>query len=733
MPASDPTMLGRGDPPTLSHFHALAEKVQQYRPRDDLDLLRRAYEFSAREHASQTRASGEAFLSHPLAVAHLLAELGLDVTTLCAALLHDTVEDTRVRLETIETAFGAEVARLVAGLTKLSRLDFSTREAHQAENLRKMLLAMIDDVRVVVVKLADRLHNMRTLEFLPPEKRERVARETLEIYAPIAHRLGMGKIRGELEDLAFRALEPDPYLQLQQQLEGQRRLNESFLETVRSLFAAELGKNQIPGRVEGRIKRPYSIHQKMIRQNLTLDQIYDLLALRVITDSVKNCYAALGVVHQLWHPVPGRFKDYLAMPSANLYQSLHTSVLYQGQHFEVQIRTEEMHRVAEQGIAAHWMYKDAADITPTDAQRVAWLRQLIEWAKEVEDPSEFLSTLKVDLYPEEVYTFTPKGKVIALPREATPVDFAYAIHTQVGHTCTGAKVNARLVPLRYRLQNGDIVEIITQSGHTPSRDWLSFVATSRARNKIKHWINLNERQRATELGRRLLEKEARRAGVSLKRISDDTWSRVVQEYGCPNLDQLYTRIGFGKFAPRQVLAKLVPEPVTQTRSAPGALRALRRTVRRVFRLRGDAMALRDQELLFYRARCCNPVRGEPIMGYITRGRGIAVHAQTCPNFQNLLYEVERRVEVEWAPDTGENYPVRLVIQASDRPGLLKEMTTVIADLKSNIRTAQARTDPGGPAQIELTFDVTEMRQLERIVAGLKKVRGVSSVTRRPRL
>lgn len=733
MLTSQPTTAHPAEPATLTRFRELVEKVQQYRPRDASELLQRAFDFSAREHSSQRRASGEAFLSHPLAVAHFLADLRLDVTALCAALLHDIVEDTRVTLETIEREFGADVARLVAGVTKLSRLEFPTQEAQQAENLRKMLLSMVDDVRVVVIKLADRLHNMRTLEFLPPDKRERVARETLEIYAPIAHRLGMGRIRGELEDLAFRSLEPDRYLQLQQWLEGQRRLNESFLDKVRGLLVAELEKNQIPGQVEGRIKRLYSIHQKLIRQDLTLDQLYDLLALRVVTDSVKNCYAALGVAHQLWRPVPGRFKDYIAMPSPNLYQSLHTSVVYQGQHFEVQIRTEEMHRIAEQGIAAHWKYKDAADTSPADAQRIAWLRHLIEWAQEVEDPSEFLSTLKVDLYPEEVYVFTPKGKVVVLPREATPVDFAYAIHSEVGHTCAGAKVNGRLVPLRYRLQNGDIVEIITQPGHNPSRDWLSFVQTSRARNKIKTWINLHERQQATELGRRLLEKEARRVGVALKKIPEEAWGRVTQEYGCPNLDQLYARVGFGKFAPRQILAKLLPERFPETRASTGPLGVLGRTVRRVFRLRGEPMALRDPELLFYRARCCNPVPGEPIVGYITRGRGIAVHAQTCSNVQNLLYEAERRIEVDWAQGGKETYPVRLLIRANDRPGLLKEMTTIIADHKSNIRNAEARTEPDGGAQVEVTFDVAEMQQLKRITTGLKKVRGVANVTRLARL
>ncbi len=718
-----------------TRFRELVEKVQQYRPHDDLERLREAYEFSARQHAGQTRASGLPYLSHPLAVASLLADLRLDTTTLCAALLHDIVEDTASSLDSVRAHFGGDVAQLVEGVTKLSRLDFSSSEARQAESLRKMLLAMTDDVRVVLIKLADRLHNMRTLHYLPAEKRDRIARETLEIYGPIAHRLGMGKLRGELEDLAFHCLEPERYQELRQQVEGKRRLNEKFLETIQQLLAAAFAENAIPATLESRIKRLYSIHQKLLRQHLTLDQLYDLLALRVITDTVKNCYAALGVVHQLWPPVPGRFKDYIAMPSPNLYQSLHTSVIYAGQPFEVQVRTQEMHRVAEQGIAAHWKYKDVEAASATEEQRLAWLRQLIDWAREVEDPSEFLSTLKVDLYPEEVYTFTPKGKVIVLPRDATPVDFAYAIHTQVGHSCVGAKANARLVPLRYRLQNGDIVEILTQAGHTPSRDWLSFVKTSRARNKIRHWLNLHQRQQAIELGRRLLEKEARRAHVNLKQVSEAAWRRLLQDYGCAQLDLLYARLGFGKFAPRQVLGKLVSEPLALPDKARLPLRQLGRSLREVFRLRADALHLRPQDdLLIYRARCCNPIPGEPVIGYITRGRGIAVHTQTCANVQNLLYDADRRIEVDWGEQTEESYPVRLTIRAADRPGLLKEITAVIADHHANIRNVEARVDASaGLALMELIVDVGAIKQLEHIVAGLKKVSGVADVTRIPRV
>jgi guanosine-3',5'-bis(diphosphate) 3'-pyrophosphohydrolase len=718
--------------PTMPRFEALLAKVGEYRSADDLDLLRRAYEFSASQHQAQRRASGEPYLSHPLEVAHLLAEMRLDVTSLCVGLLHDVVEDTRADLDTLGRRFGAPVARLVEGVTKISRLDLSSREVRQAENLRNMLLAMVGDVRVILIKLADRLHNMRTLSYLPPEKRERVARETLEIYAPIAHRLGMGKIRSELEDLAFNTLEPEAYAHIREQLEEKRRLSERFLASVQGVIAEKLEQSGIPAQVEGRIKRPYSIHRKTTRQNIALDQLYDLLAVRIITDCARTCYAALGVVHELWPPVPGRFKDYIAMPRPNLYQSLHTSVIHpSGQPFEVQIRTQDMHRVAEQGIAAHWRYKEGEAVTPEEQQRVAWLRHLIEWAQEMQDPSEFLSTLRVDLYPEEVYTFTPKGKVIVLPRHATPLDFAYAIHTEVGHTCVGAKVNSRIVPLGYHLQNGDIIEILTRAGHTPTRDWLSLVRTSRARNKIQHWIRAQQRRQAVGLGRRLLEKEARRHKLALKKVAEEDWQRLAQEYGCHHTDELYARVGFGKYAPRQVLTRLFSEPLPERPPvSPRRLARLGRTVARVFRLSEKGLPLHDSDLMMYRARCCSPIRGEAVVGYITRGRGIAVHAKECPNVQNLLYNVERRIAVEWAEGEAEAYPVRLAIHSGDRPGLLTEISGIIASHDCNIRSAAVRTNPSeATGIIDVVFDVQTMKQLDRIVATIRKVPSVRDVNR----
>ncbi len=610
-----------------ARFAALIEKVRQTRPGQDSELVRRAFLVAAEQHKDQVRQSGEPFLSHPLEVAHILADMKLDVTTICAALLHDIVEDTRVTLGQISAQFGEDTARLVEGVTKISRLDLLAPEARQAENVRKMLLAMVHDVRVVVVKLADRLHNMRTLEFLPTEKQQRISRETMDLYAPIAHRLGMGLIRNELEDMAFRYLEPSAYLELSKQVASKSKFHEKFLSEVQETIRKKLVENSIPAEVEGRIKGLYSIHRKIQRQQRPLEQIYDLLAVRVISDSERSCYAAVGVIHQIWRPVPGRFKDYIAIARPNLYQSLHTTVIHAGQPFEVQIRTQEMHRLAEQGVAAHWKYKDGKDVSDADDRRIVWMRQLIEWVQEMQEPGDFLSTLRVDLHPVEVYAFTPKGRVIELQRGATPVDFAYAVHTEVGHQCTGAKVNGQMVPLRHPLANGDVVEILTQKGHTPSRDWLSFVKTSRARTKIRHWINLHEQQQAAEVGRRLLEREARQFGRSLKKIPQEDLQRVASDYGCGKLDDLFSALGFGKYSARQVLSKALGEPLADAQAAAEE-RPPRfvSTVKRMLGISDAAILVRGHgDLMVYRAKCCNPIPGDDIVGYVTRGRGVAVH------------------------------------------------------------------------------------------------------------
>ncbi|HLI34844.1 MAG TPA: bifunctional (p)ppGpp synthetase/guanosine-3',5'-bis(diphosphate) 3'-pyrophosphohydrolase [Terriglobia bacterium] len=705
----------------------LLQKVAVSRPAEDLKILRKAYEFSAREHQAQKRLSGEPYLSHPLEVANILADMRLDVVCLAAGMLHDVVEDTPATIDQVRQEFGPEVARIVEGVTKISRIEFFSPEDKQAENLRKMVLAMVDDIRVVLVKLADRLHNMQTLGHLPPEKRERIARETLEIYAPIAHRLGMGKMRGVLEDLAFKYLEPEAYDEVKRAVENRRKVSEEFLAEVSAQVGAKMQEHKIPARLEGRIKRLYSIWQKMKRQQISIERVYDLLAVRIITDSVKNCYAALGVVHNTWRPVPGRIKDFIAIPRPNLYQSLHTSVIGpHGQPFEVQIRTEEMHRLAEEGIAAHWKYKDGHRMSPKDEERFAWLRHLVEWQREMRDPGEFLSTLKVDLYPEEVYTFTPKGKVIVLPRDATPIDFAYAIHTEVGHRCVGAKVNGRIVPLKSHLRNGDIIEIITQAGHHPSRDWLAVVKTSRARNKIKHWINVAERREAVEIGKKLLEKEARRYDLSLKDAAEEVIGRVAAEYGCRHLDDLHAGIGYGKFSARQILAKLFPaakvemQPPSKTGAA--ASQPARAGHDASIKVHGH------DDLMVYLAKCCNPIQGEEIIGYVTRGKGIAVHSRSCPNVENLLYDAERRIDVEWAGSRQNLYPVKLTLDTADRQGLLAQVTSVISDVHSNIQNIEARTGEDR-ASIDVTLDILDMQHLNQIMSSLRKIDGVYQVRR----
>ena len=608
---------------TVTRFRELMKKLRENRPNDDLDLVKKAYEFSQKHHAGQTRASGQPYLIHPLEVANVLADMKMDSVSVAAGLLHDSVEDTSVTAVEIRQEFGEQVAHIVEGVTKISKIDFSSKEEAQAENLRKMMLAMVDDIRVVMIKLADRLHNMRTLEHLAPDRQQKIARETLDIYAPIAHRLGMGKIRGELEDLGFRYVDPISYEQVHAAVEARRKAGEVFMARVEDLLRDKLKEAGITARVESRIKRLFSIHKKLLRQRISVDQVYDLYAMRVITNSVQDCYAVLGIIHNLWRPVPGRIKDFIAMPRPNLYQSLHTSVITEtGEAFEIQIRTEEMHKMCEEGIAAHWKYKDGP-VSAQDEQRLAWLRQVVEWQRDISDPREFLSTLKIDLYPEEVYTFTPKGKVLVLPRESTPIDFAYSIHTEVGHSCTGAKVNGRMVPLRHKLHSGDIVEIITQAGHKPSRDWLAVVKSSRARNKIKHWLNLHQRERAIEIGRKLIEKEARKYRISLKEFKDPDFERVASDYGLGRADDLLAAIGYGKYSARQVLTKLAPagsEPLAEGHesAAPGAIAS---AMHRVFGGGDNAIVVKGHgDLLVYRARCCNPIRGETIIGYVTRGK-----------------------------------------------------------------------------------------------------------------
>ena len=707
----------------------LLEKLKKNRPSDDPWPVRRAYEIAAERHRDQFRQSGDPYLTHLLEVAHILADMRMDGTTLSAALLHDVIEDTEFPLARIQERFGEETARLVEGVTKIGRLNMLAPEARQAENVRKMVLAMVNDVRVVVVKLADRLHNMRTIEFLEPAKQQRIARETLEIYAPIAHRLGMGLVRNELEDLSFRVLEPDSFLALQKEVSDKQPQHQKFLEEVQSEIRSKLVENGIPAELAARVKGLCSLHRKLQRQQRGLEQVYDLLAVRLITDSDKSCYAALGVVHHIWRPVPGRFKDYIAMPRPNLYQSLHTTVIHAGQPFEVQIRTQEMHRIAEEGVAAHWKYKDGKPSSDDD-QRIMWMRQLIEWSQELQEPGEFLTTLKVDLAPNEVYAFTPKGRVLELPSGATPVDFAYAVHTEVGHQCVGAKVNGQMVALRHEISSGDVVEILTQKGHSPSRDWLSFVKSSHAKSKIRHWINLHEREEATAMGRRLLEKESRAFGRSLKKISEDDLQKTASELGLSKIDDLFAAVGFGKYSARQVLTKVLGEAAQPASSGVDDTKpTLVKTVKRMLGF-GDAplVVKGHDDLLVFRAKCCNPIPGDEIVGYITRGRGVAVHTRACPNVQNLMYQAERRIAVEWGGASAATFPVQLAIRAKDRAGLLADITAVISAAGSNIRNLESRPDRLN-ARIEASLEIADRRQLESILANIRKISGVHGVER----
>jgi len=725
-------------------FQTLLATVRANRPQDDLSLIEQAYDFSLKHHRGQLRASGEPYVLHPLEVAQVLAEIRMDSTAIAAGLLHDAVEDTPVTPQEIATLFGEQVAHIVNGVTKIEKIQFANREDRQAENVRKMLLAMVTDVRVVLIKLADRLHNMRTLEHLPPERQESIARETLDIYAPLAHRLGMGKVRGELEDLAFRYVDPFAYEQVRSAVEARRQEGEEFLRSIESALQERLKENNITARVEWRIKRLYSIYLKLQRQRITVDQVYDLLAVRVITSSVQDCYAVFGLIHSIWRPVPGRIKDFIAMPRPNLYQSLHTTVMADGGHqFEVQIRTDEMHRTAEDGIAAHWKYKaGGSPVSAKDEQRLAWVRQIVEWQREMTDPNEFLSTLKIDLYPEEVYTFTPKGKVVVLPKDASPVDFAYAIHTEVGTTCTGAKVNGRMVPLKTRLRNGDIVEITTQNGHTPSRDWLNFAKSSRARNKIKHWLNEHQRERAIEIGRKLLEREARKYKVSLTQFYDADYVKIANEYGLGSSLDLMAAIGFGKYSARQMLNKLAPGTTAPPVGPETSISSMSDAVKRVYFSKGsDSLTVEGQnDLLVYRARCCNPIRGEEIVGYVTRGKGVAVHARSCPNVQNLLYESDRRIAVEWARMQAEEgatqratYPVKLTVFCDDRAGMLREMTAVISDDETNIRAVDTKAGTDAEAIVEFVVDAYDVGHLVRLMNGLRRVPGVREVQRQQKL
>lgn len=715
----------------VRRFEDIVERVERSNPSADLDLLRRAYAFSAHEHRHQKRRSGEPYLIHCLEVAYLLAELNLDIASIASGLLHDVVEDTLTTIERVEEMFGADVAHIVAGVTKISRIKFASEHVAQAENLRRMILAMVDDIRVILVKLCDRLHNMRTLEYLNPEKQLRIARETQEIYAPLANRLGIGRFKAELDDLAFRYLETEAHQSLTRAFESRRKVRDSFIEEISERLARAMKEADIQSKITGRVKSYSSIYQKMKAQKIGVDQVYDYVAFRIIADSVKDCYGAMGIVHSIWRPVPGRIKDYIAIPKANMYQSLHTSVMTErGQPFEVQIRTEEMHVVAEEGIAAHWHYKEGdAAASGQDMEKMAWLRQLMEWQSEMDDAGDFLELVKVDLFPDEVYAFTPKGKVMPFRNGATPIDFAYAVHTEVGHHTSGAKVNGKIVPLAYTMQNGDIVEILTQPNRHPSRDWLSIARTSRARSKIRAWLNANERKSSVAIGKELSDKEFRKYKLSIKSFKgDDRLDEALKKLGMSTLDDFYAGVGYGKFAPKSLVAALIPEEDLAVKPEGVVTRVVRRALGRGDR--GIQVHGMD-EMMVRLAHCCHPVRGEEIVGYITRGKGVSVHSVDCPNVTQLMFDSERKIDVEWSSevDGSSLFDVKLALDVEDRQGLLAKIVSVVSELKTNIKNVEAVTFDTEDARIHMIVSVADRKQMDRVISRIKKLPGVRGVER----
>jgi GTP pyrophosphokinase len=709
----------------------IIDQVLAYYPEADVETLERAYIYSAVAHRGQLRSSGEPYLSHPLEVAGVLVKMHMDVTTIVGGLLHDVPEDTGTSIAEIEAKFGRDVAVLVEGVTKIGKMEFSTREEREAENFRKMVLAMAKDIRVILIKLADRLHNMRTIDPLPEAKRRRIARETLEIYAPLANRLGIAWMKTELEDLAFRQLHPAEYEDVSQRVAKKRQEQDKYLEEVQQLIQAKLAEAEVPAEVSGRAKHFYGIWGKMQRQNIPFDQVYDIIAVRVITDSVRNCYAVLGTIHSLWTPVPGRFKDYVAMPKANGYQSLHTTVIGPGgERVEFQIRTREMHAVAQHGIAAHWKYKEGfkGESRFDDSQK--WLKGLLEWQKELKDPREFLETVKVDLFPDEVYAFTPRGDVRALPRGATPVDFAYAVHSDVGHRCVGAKVNGRIVPLRYQIANGDIVEILTQSGHVPSKDWLKFVRTSRARARIKAWIKTEQRAQSVTLGRELLEKELRKHELPpAKALKSEEFTAALAALGLRGPEEAFAAIGYGKLGAQQLVNRMLPEGALGKREERKDSK-IRDFVKRITGKRVE-QSVRigglDGALTRF-AQCCSPVPGDKIVGFITRGRGVTVHTADCPNAEPALLDRDRLVAVEWDTAAEQSYPVRVVVEGRDRPGLLAAVTGVIAEAGVNIAGGKVSTGSGRGLN-EFELEVKNLEQLRKLLDQIRRLKGVTRVER----
>jgi len=715
-------------------IEGVLDSIHGYHPQADVEPVMRAYVFAAKAHKGQERISGEPYLTHPLEVAGILTELRLDTGTIAAGLLHDAVEDTHATLAEIKELFGPEVAAVVDGVTKLSRIPFSTREEAQAENIRKMILAMSKDIRVILVKLADRLHNMRTLDPLPEAKRRLIAQETLDIYAPLAHRLGISWIKDELEDLALRYLDPQAYHDLAALIARKRQEREGDINEAIRLLEGKLAEVDVKAQITGRPKHFYSIYKKMHDQKKEFDEIYDLTAVRVITSSLKDCYGTLGVIHTLWKPISHRFKDFIAVPKSNGYQSLHTTVIGpKGDPVEIQIRTREMHRVAEEGIAAHWKYKEGkSSVDPSD-QSFVWLRQLMEWQRELKDSKEFLDTLRVDLFPDEVYVFTPRGDVRQFPKGATPIDFAFAVHTDVGLRCVGAKISGRLVPLRTELQNGDIVEIVTSPNHVPSKDWLKIVKTPRARSKVRQWIKNEERTRSVSLGRDLLEKEIRRLGKSPNQLlRPEAVGLALERYGFATDEELFAALGYGKVSPRQAVSRLLPPEEFQALTEAEESRD-KKSERKSARPRPAEEGVRIRgvdDILVRFSKCCSPVPGDEIIGFITRGRGVSVHTSDCPNAVSLMADPERQIAVNWDGKQKEPHQVRIRVEiGKDRPGVLAEITTAISSTNANITQADIRVTEEGMGVNNFVLEVSDLRQLQATMRAIQKVDGVVGVER----
>lgn len=712
----------------LQRINEIIDAVRGYHPGADVGAIQKAYVFSAKVHKGQVRRSGEPYLSHPLAVAALLAEMHTDVASICAALLHDAVEDTNTTVEDVAALLGPEVASLVDGVTKITQISATTKTAQQAENMRKMILAMANDIRVLLIKLGDRLHNMRTLGYMPPAKQRSIAQETRDIYAPMAHRLGIRRWQAELEDWTLYFLEPNIYQRIKDGVATRQSERERFIAEVKQVLQEQMAEQGIVCSVDGRPKHFYSIYRKMQRRGVDIDQLYDLIAFRVVVDKLRDCYEALGVAHNVWKPIPGRFRDYIGMPKPNMYQSLHTSVVGpMGQRMEIQIRTDEMHRVAEEGIAAHWRYKEEGAGDASEEGRFAWLRRLMEWQRDLEDPTEFMQSLKMNLYPGEIFVFTPGGEVKALPRGSTPIDFAYSIHTEVGHQCVGARVNGRMVPLKSELATGDQVEIITQNNHKPSKDWLGFAISGRARSKIRAYIRESERSRSVSLGSEILDKELRKNKLTLASvIKDGRLATVMTDLSFQDQEHLLAAVAYGKVSPRHIVNKILPRPTEEDQEKPGLIERSLKRLRRRPAPEGIKVKGLDDILVRF-AKCCNPLPGDEVVGYITRGRGVTIHRGDCNHVAEL--DPERRVEVEWDLAKEEVRPVRIQVISSDRAGILADMAGVMKKHEINILEAEVKTTEELKGIATFTIQVHDAKQLHRVLKDIAGLRDILSVRR----